>query len=111
MAPYYAVGSAHAVTETGTVMIASLTGSQLGPYAYGAGTLIWVIGAQKIVRDVEEGMRRIREHLIGLESERARKAYGLGPEFRTAANKVLLFNREVEPGRVKVIVVNEAVGF
>jgi len=40
-APDFAVGSAHAVTETGTVVVASLTGSQLPSYTYGAGTLIW----------------------------------------------------------------------
>ena len=40
-APDLAVGSAHAVTETGTVVVASLTGSQLPSYAYAAGTLIW----------------------------------------------------------------------
>ena len=109
-APDFAVGSAHAVTESGSVMVASLTGSQLPSYAYGAGTLIWVVGAQKIVKNVEEGMKRIEEYLIGKESERARKAYGLPESFRTFPCKVLLFNREVQPGRVKLILVNEAIG-
>lgn len=110
-APDVAVGSAHAVTETGTVIIASLTGSQLPSYAYGAGTVIWVVGAQKIVKDVEEGMRRLAEHVVPLESARARKAYGLPDSFSSFPSKVLLFNREVQPGRVKVIIVNEALGF
>jgi hypothetical protein len=114
-APDFAVGSAHAVTETGTVVVASLTGSQLPAYAYGGGTLIWVVGSQKIVKDVEEGMRRINEYLVGAESPgkesiRARTAYGLPAEFRTFPSKVLLFNREVQPGRVKLIIVNEVVG-
>ena len=47
--PEYAAGSVHAVTEDGHVLIASNTGSQLGPYASGAGKVIWVVGAQKIV--------------------------------------------------------------
>jgi L-lactate utilization protein LutC len=109
-APDVTVGSVHAVTETGTAMIASRTGSQLPAYAYGAGTVIWVVGAQKIVKDVEEGMKRINEYLVGKESERAIKAYGLPAEFKTFPSKVLLFNREVQPGRVKVIIVDEAVG-
>ena len=109
--PDFAVGSAHAVLESGTVVVASLTGSQLPAYAYGAGTLIWVVGAQKIVKDLDEGHRRIHEYILGLESERARKAYNLPPEFRTYPNKVLLFNREINPGRVKLILVNEVVGF
>jgi hypothetical protein len=111
MAPDFTVGSAHAVTEAGTVVVASLTSSQLPSYVYGGGTMIWVVGAQKIVKDVEEGLRRINEYIVELESERARKAYGLPAEFRTFPSKVLLFNREVAPGRVKLILVNEALGF
>jgi len=110
-APDFAVGSAHAVTETGTVVVASLTGSQLPAYAYGGGTLIWVVGAQKIVKDADEGLRRIHEYVVGMESERARKAYNLPVDFRTYPSKVLLFNREINPGRVKLILVNEALGF
>ena len=110
-APDFAVGSAHAVTETGTVVVASLTGSQLPPYAYAAGTLIWVVGAQKIVKDVDEGLRRIHEYIVALESERARKAYNLPAEFKTFPSKVLLFNREISPGRVKLVLVNEALGY
>ncbi len=109
-APDFAVGSAHAVTETGIVMVASATGSQLPSYVYGAGTLIWVVGAQKIVGDVEEGLRRIDEYLLDKESERARRAYGLPASFRSQANKVLLFKGETQPGRVKLILVNETVG-
>jgi len=60
-APDYAAGSVQAVTEAGHVLIASKTGSQLGPYASSAGKVIWVVGAQKIVKDFNEGMRRIQE--------------------------------------------------
>lgn len=109
-APDFVVGSAHAVTESGQVLVASLTGSQLPGYAYGGGTLIWVVGAQKIVKDVDEGMQRINEYLIGKESDRARSAYGLPAEFRTFPSKVLLFQREVQPGRVKLILVNQVLG-
>ncbi len=109
--PDFAVGSVHAVTEAGTVLVASLTGSQLPAYAYGAGMVIWIVGAQKIVKDVEEGMTRIREYVVGLESVRAQKAYGFPESFSTFPSKVLLFNREVQPGRVKLILVNEPLGF
>ena len=54
-APDYAAGSVQAVTEAGQVLIASNTGSQLAPYAAGAGKVIWVIGSQKIVKDLNEG--------------------------------------------------------
>ncbi len=106
-----AVGSAHAVTETGTVMVASNTGSQLPAYAYAAGTVIWVVGTQKIVKDVEEGLRRIHEHVLGLESARARKAYGLPESWSSFPSKILLFNRELQPGRAKIVLVDEVLGF
>ncbi len=108
--PDFTVGSAHAVTETGTVIVASNTGSQLPAYTYGGGTVILVVGAQKIVPDVEQGMKRIDEYLITKESERARKAYGLPESWKTSANKILLLNRESQPGRLKLIIVDEVLG-
>ncbi len=109
-APDFTVGSAHAVTEDGFVMVASLTGSQIPAYVYAGGTVIWVVGAQKVVRNVEEGMRRLHEYLIPKESERARKAYGLPETFSSFPAKILLFNKEVQPGRAKLVLVNEVLG-
>ena len=60
--PEYILGSVHAVTEDGHVLVASNTGSQLAPYAASARHVIWVVGAQKIVKDLEEGRRRIEEY-------------------------------------------------
>jgi hypothetical protein len=110
-APDFAVGSAHALTEGGTVIVASNTGSQLPAYAYGAGTLIWVVGAQKVVKNEAEGLARIREYVVNVETERARKAYGLPADWKSFYSKILLFHREVAPGRVKLVLVNEALGF
>src|SRR3990172_11089334 len=95
-APDYAAGSVHAVTEDGHVLIASNTGSQLGPYASGAGKVIWVVGAQKIVKDLNEGLRRIREHALPLEQEHMQELY----KASTAVNKVLIVNREFRPNRI-----------
>src|SRR4029077_20241343 len=58
-APDVMLGSVHAVTETGSLLTASMSGSQLGPYVGGAGRVIFVVGTQKIVGDVEDGLRRI----------------------------------------------------
>ena len=58
-APDVMLGSVHAVTETGSLMAASSSGSQLAAYVAGAGRVILVVGTQKIVRDLEEGLRRI----------------------------------------------------
>ena len=110
-APDVAVGSVHAITETGSLVIASLTGSQLPAYAYGSGTVIWVAGVNKLVKDLEEGLKRIDEHIVPLESERARKAYGLPEGFKSYPSKVLVYNREVQAGRAKLVLVGEELGF
>jgi LUD domain len=106
-APDYAAGSVHAVTETGAVMLASLTGSQLGPYASGAGKVIWVVGAQKLVKDLEEGLRRIQEYCYPLEDAHLRGLIKMG----TSVNKILIVNRELRPGRTTMIIVKEQLGF
>lgn len=110
-APDFVVGSAHAVSESGSILIASNTGSQLPTYAYGAGTVVWVVSTKKIVKDVEEGFKRINDHVVALESDRARKAYGLPESFTSFPSKVLVVNREIKPGRVKLIFVKEDLGF
>src|SRR5262245_61681247 len=95
-APDYAAGSVHAVTEDGQVLIASNTGSQLGPYASSAGKVIWVVGAQKIVKDLNEGLRRIYEYDLPLEIEHMRQLYNAP----TAVNKLLIVNKELRPNRI-----------
>ena len=106
-APDYAAGSVHAVTEDGQVLIASNTGSQLGPYASGAGHVIWVVGTQKIVKDLNEGFRRIYEYDLPLETEHMRQLYNAP----TNVNKVLVVNREIRPNRTTMILVKEEVGY
>jgi len=105
--PDFAAGSVQAVTEDGQVLIASKTGSQLGPYASGAGKVIWVVGAQKIVHNLEEGLRRIQEYCYPREQVHAQELY----QMDTGVNKILLVNREIHPGRITVIIVKEVLGF
>jgi L-lactate utilization protein LutC len=107
-APDYTIGSVHAITETGEVFIASNTGSQLPSYSYGAGNVIWVVGAQKLVKDSDEAHKRLEEHVLPLESERAKAAYGMP---RSNISKLLIVSKETQPGRVTVIIVKEALGF
>lgn len=105
----YAVGSIHAVTEDGKVIIASNSGSQLPAYVYGASHVIWVVGTQKITKNVEEGTKRIYEYVLPLESKRANKAYNI----TTGSNvsKLLIINRENIEGRMTLILVKEKLGF
>ena len=106
-APDYVVGSAHAVTEEGSLLIASASGSQLGPIVSGAAHVILVIGGQKVVADLEAGIRRIYEYSLPLEDRRARDAYGLP----SGVNNILIMNKVVAPDRVTAILVHEVLGF
>jgi L-lactate utilization protein LutC len=105
-APDVIVGSAHAITDDGIVLVGSGSGSQLGAYAYAAGDVILVVGHQKIVRDIDEGLRRIREYSLPLEFARMQSAGYAG----SLLAKTLIL--EAEPrGRVHVILVDESLGF
>ena len=105
-APDIELGSAVAVTEDGKIVVASNTGSQLGPYAYAAGTVILVIGAQKIVKDLDEALKRTYDSALPAESARMQAAIGSG----SFVSKLLVMNREARPGRTTVILVKEPLG-
>ena len=105
--PDYVVGSVHALTEDGSLLIASASGSQLGPLVSGAGHVIFVIGAQKIVSDVTTGMRRIYEYCYPLEDAGARRAYGVP----SGVNNILIINKVITADRVTAIIVSERLGF
>ena len=105
--PDVMLGSVHAVTETGSLVAASMGGSQLGPYVSGAGRVILVVGTQKIVSDLDEAMSRVYDYAFPLEDARAQAEYGI----HSAVNKVLIINREITPGRVTVVLVDEVLGF
>jgi LUD domain len=105
--PDVIVGSVAAVTETGSLVAVSASGSQLTGYAGGSARVIWVVGAQKVVADLGTALRRIEEHCLPLENERAMKAYGRP----SAANRVLILNAEPHPGRGTVLLLREAIGF
>jgi LUD domain len=110
-APEWTIGSVHAVTEEGSVLIASNTGSQLPAYAYGAAHVIWVVGTQKIVGSLDAAMKRIYDYVLPLESKRARKAYGLPDTFNSNVSKLLIVNKEVVHQRITIIFVAEQIGF
>ena len=105
--PDVSVGSVAAVTETGSLVVASASGSQLPGYAGAAARVIWVVGAQKVVPDLPAALRRVEEHCLPLENDRAMQVYGQP----SAVNRVLILNAEPEPGRGTVLLLREAIGF
>ncbi len=106
--PDYAIGSVHAISETGEVLVASNTGSQLPAYIYGAGKVVWVVGAQKITESLEEANKRVVEYVLPLESQRAHEAYGVPA---SAINKLVTFYGESNPDRISMVIVKEKLGF
>jgi len=105
--PDYIVGSIQAITKQGEAIIASNTGSQIAAYASGAGKVIWVVGAQKIVENLDSGFKRINEYVLPLESERLKKLYGV----QSNVSQLLIFSKAVDPTRITLIFVGESLGF
>jgi hypothetical protein len=105
--PDVAVGSVAAVTETGSLVLASASGSQLPANAGGAARRIWIVGAQKVVPDLGTALRRVEEHCLPLETVRAQAAYG----YPSAVNRLLVLNGEPYPGTGTVLLLREAIGF
>jgi hypothetical protein len=105
-APDVQINSVQAVTEDGRIVVVAAMGSQLGPIAFGAGRVILVVGAQKIVPDLATAFKRVDEYSLPLEDVRAQEAYGR----HSAVHKMLILNGEAFPGRVTVILVRDAVG-
>lgn len=106
-APDYVIGSVHAVTEDGKIVIASNSGSQLAPYVFSAAHVIWVVGTQKIVKNLDEAMQRIKDYTLKLEDERLMNTYGM----HSAIRKLLIINSEVMPDRINLIFIKEQLGF
>jgi hypothetical protein len=102
----YALGSVHAVTSDGTLVIASASGSQLASYAWGAANVIFVVGAQKLVPTPEAARERIYQHSLKLEDARAYAAYGQN----SRVGKILEIHHE-DPGRIHVVLIRQSVGF
>ena len=104
--PDYALGSVHAVTRDGTLVIASASGSQLASYAWGAANVIFVVGAQKLVPTLDAARERIYQHTLKLEDARAQAAYGQ----HSFVGKLLEIHAEL-PGRIHIVLVRQPVGF
>ena len=104
--PDYALGSVHAVTRDGTLVIASASGSQLASYAWGAANVIFAVGAQKLVPTLEAAHQRTYQHSLPLEDARAQAAYGQ----HSQVGKILEIHQEL-PGRIHLVLIRQQVGF
>lgn len=105
----YYLGSVHALSETGEMVISSNTGSQLPHLVFTSPNIILIVSTQKITETLDSAMKRLEEHVVPLEDKRALEAYG----YNTMNAKTLILHKENPAlGRnVKVILVKESLGF
>lgn len=103
------LGSAHAVSETGEVLIASATGSQLPHLVFTSQNIILVVSTKKIAKDFSEAMTRIEEHVVPLEDERMKSVGYPG----TVYSKLLVLRSEpaMMGRKVTILFVKEDLGF
>ena len=104
------LGSMNALAETGELVFASGSGSQLPAYAYTSRNVIWVVGAQKITPTLDDALRRVREYALPLEDQRQKR---LGNKAGSRINRILII--EGEPAYLRrnltLILVNQILGF
>lgn len=105
----YYVGSVHALTETGEFIVASNSGSQLASIVYNSPNLLFIVGTQKIVPSLPEGMKRLETYVFHREDNRMKEEYGVG----TMLSKVLIFRGEnsMFGRKIKFVFVKEILGF
>jgi L-lactate utilization protein LutC len=108
MSDYY-LGSVHALTETGDMLIASNTGSQLPNIVSTSPNLIFVVSTKKIVPNVSEAMSRLEKHVIPLEDKHMMDLY----KVHTALNKIVIFKGDAAflGRKIQIILVEEDLGF
>lgn len=102
----YFLASPNAVTQTGELVALDASGSRTGAMPFAARNLVLVAGTQKIVPDVPEALKRIKEYVFPLENVRANKVYGVD----TSYGKTVIMHKD-KPGRTTVILVKEKLGF
>jgi LUD domain len=104
--PEFALGSVQAITRDGTLVLASALGSQLASYSWGADNVTLVVGAQKLVADLDAARERIHQHCLELEDARAMQEYG----GHSRIGKILEIHRD-EPDRTHIVLIRAVVGF
>lgn len=105
----YYLGSVHALSETGEMVIASNTGSQMPHLVFTSPNIILVVGTQKITQTLESAIRRLEEYVVSLEDKRAMSAYNS----HTMNSKTLILHKEnpMMGRNVRIILVKEQLGF
>jgi hypothetical protein len=107
VAAEYFISSANAIASTGEIIACDASGSRVGAWPFAAGHLILVVGVNKIVPTLEEGLNRIRHYAYRLENVRAMKVYGTP----SVIGKCVILAHERNEGRITLILVRESLGY
>ena len=103
------LGSVHALSQTGELVIASNTGSQLPHLAFTSPNLILVVGAQKITPTLAAAIERLETYVVPLENARLQSIYHIDT---TYAKTLILHKENPTLGRhVHVLIITEPLGF
>jgi L-lactate utilization protein LutB len=103
----YFISGANAIAQSGEILACDASGSRVGAWPFAAGHLILVVGINKIVPTLEDGLNRIRNYAYRLENARAMKAYGTP----SAIGKCVILAHEKNEGRITLILVKESLGY
>ncbi len=103
----YFVGSVQAIAETGEIVVASGSGSQIGAFAYGARRVIMVAGTQKICPTLAEAEARTRGYTLEMHD---RWLEGRGGS-AAPIGKFMVMEHEPVVGRITMILIPESLGW
>jgi len=118
----YFLTSCNAISEGGEMVFFSGYGHRTSGIA-NADNVIVVCGLNKIVPNLEQALKRSREYATVLNCKRldwksacladglCHKDICLAPEYKRMCCQVLIIESEINPERIKVIIVGENLGF
>ena len=112
--------SANAICENGEIVNIDGNGNRLGAMIYGPDTVIMAIGVNKIVKDKNEAMARIKSIACVKNARRLNRATPCAENGKcesclipgnTICCNTVYTRFSVIPNRIKVIIINESLGF
>ncbi|MEW6674339.1 MAG: lactate utilization protein [Thermodesulfobacteriota bacterium] len=117
-ADLFVVGT-NAVTETGMLVNLDMLGNRVGALTFGPKNVIVLVGRNKIVDDIEEAMFRIKNYAAPINAARLDKKTpcvktGYCDDCKSPdriCNTWTITEKSYPKGRIKVVLINEDLGF
>lgn len=111
--------STNALTENGELYNIDGNGSRVAPMIYGPKQVILVVGINKIVKDIEEAEKRVRNYSAPIDAKKLNKntpctTLGYCVDCKSPnriCNHFTIIRRQFDKDRVKVIIIGEELGY